>query len=711
MIRDFTYPPDNLGAAAGNDTEIQVNVGGRLFGADSDFTWDRTLNIFDVKGSAVFNENGADYDFRIEGVGAPNAFFVQGSDGYVGVGVIPPYKFSIGSTDNSNYVGIYHNNTDGFITWDDGSFNFITDEATNTTTTVNIQGKGTGIGSFNVYDEDTMFVNITALSNKGYIKTAGTSAGVLTLQNSAHAGVTAFENAASGETQELSIYGYRADDSLRSLEIGVGVNAADTASFDGVSKYYFDGYIGGGIVPTAPLHLASGGTELKFEASGNNFLIRTDDDSVNPHLVLQTDYGTNTTHYVDIKGKGTGVGTLRIYDEDTMYLNIDGWINTGRIHTAGTSASYLSLQHTAHADIRMFESSSSGETEKLRIYGYRAEDAKRHLQISCGSDAADTASFDGLSNYYFDGNMGLGIQPSYKLTVGSNNNSNYVGIYHNNTDGFIIWDDGFLNLITDEGTNTQTTVQIQGKGTGNAALYVYDEDTMYITISSQGNIGYIYTSGTSPSYLALQHGAHAGIQMFGSAASGETQELTISGFRTGDSKRSLEIGVGIDAVNMASFDGVSNYWFDGKIAASKGSGFYWFDGGTTFAGALITDSSNNIKLYTQADGSNPRITVSNAGNVGIGGGTATLLELEGSASEAAPLLTIDQNDTDEAFVNFEGGTAADYSTNFATNNGSGAVSAPQVANSDNGWTFAGMVRMEINGATKWIPYYDEDPAP
>ena len=40
--------------------------------------------------NVVFNEAGADYDFRIEGVGAANAFFVQGSDGKVGIGTATP---------------------------------------------------------------------------------------------------------------------------------------------------------------------------------------------------------------------------------------------------------------------------------------------------------------------------------------------------------------------------------------------------------------------------------------------------------------------------------------------------------------------------------------------------------------------------------------------------------------------------------------------
>ena len=44
----------------------------------------------DMNGAAVFNESGADVDFRIESDTNTHAFFLQGSDGYVGVGTSSP---------------------------------------------------------------------------------------------------------------------------------------------------------------------------------------------------------------------------------------------------------------------------------------------------------------------------------------------------------------------------------------------------------------------------------------------------------------------------------------------------------------------------------------------------------------------------------------------------------------------------------------------
>ena len=69
-----------------SDTEIEINatdvdMNGAL-DLDGTFTQDA--------GAVVFNEAGADYDFRIEGVGEANALFVQGSDGNVGIGTASP---------------------------------------------------------------------------------------------------------------------------------------------------------------------------------------------------------------------------------------------------------------------------------------------------------------------------------------------------------------------------------------------------------------------------------------------------------------------------------------------------------------------------------------------------------------------------------------------------------------------------------------------
>jgi len=58
-------------------------------------------------GGTIFNNGGSDLDFRVEGSGAPNAFFVQGSDGNVGIGTASPgASLDVRKTDSTYlYVG------------------------------------------------------------------------------------------------------------------------------------------------------------------------------------------------------------------------------------------------------------------------------------------------------------------------------------------------------------------------------------------------------------------------------------------------------------------------------------------------------------------------------------------------------------------------------------------------------------------------------
>jgi hypothetical protein len=65
-----------------------VTIGGVVAGAGT-FT-SVTGTSLDMNGAAVFNESGADVDFRIESDTNANAFFLQGSDGYVGIGTSSP---------------------------------------------------------------------------------------------------------------------------------------------------------------------------------------------------------------------------------------------------------------------------------------------------------------------------------------------------------------------------------------------------------------------------------------------------------------------------------------------------------------------------------------------------------------------------------------------------------------------------------------------
>lgn len=99
--------------------------------------------------------------------------------------------------------------------------------------------------------------------------------------------------------------------------------------------------------------------------------------------------------------------------------------------------------------------------------------------------------------------------------------ADYMDLLLDGTDAFIKWSDGVLKLITDEGTDTNTSVYIQGKGTGYGILRIYDQDDAeYLIIDCQLGQGYIRTDGSSPAELNFQHDVAQDIRCWDAIASG-----------------------------------------------------------------------------------------------------------------------------------------------------------------------------------------------
>ncbi len=95
------------------------------------------------------------------------------------------------------------------------------------------------------------------------------------------------------------------------------------------------------------------------------------------------------------------------------------------------------LQNAGAINATFFESVPEGVTPEVRITGYRTGDAARILQIGVGVDAADTASFDGLSNYLFDGSMLIGSTDGDNIRVLHSGGTGAVDITSTSTGGLI----------------------------------------------------------------------------------------------------------------------------------------------------------------------------------------------------------------------------------------------------------------------------------
>ena len=139
-------------------------------------------------------------------------------------------------------------------------------------------------------------------------------------------------------------------------------------------------------------------------------------------FIVETDEGTNTSTDVWFRGKGTGSAAFRCYDEDNLeYITNTCQGGRGYLHVKGNTPIALSLQNTADFPIEMFRFAAEGETQELQIYGRRTGDAaRRNINIGISPDVNDTAQFTNVSNYLFDGNVGIGlttVDANYKLIV------------------------------------------------------------------------------------------------------------------------------------------------------------------------------------------------------------------------------------------------------------------------------------------------------
>jgi hypothetical protein len=104
IVFDVFSISDTVSKADGGTFDGNVTMGGTL-GVTGATTLSSTLGVtgastltgaLSAKGGAVFNEDSADVDFRVESDNDANAFFVEGSSGSIGIGTSSPVASSGG---------------------------------------------------------------------------------------------------------------------------------------------------------------------------------------------------------------------------------------------------------------------------------------------------------------------------------------------------------------------------------------------------------------------------------------------------------------------------------------------------------------------------------------------------------------------------------------------------------------------------------------
>ena len=240
--------------------------------------------------------------------------------------------------------------------------------------------------------------------------------------------------------------------------------------------------------------------------------------------------------------------------------------------------------------------------------------------------------------------------------------------------------------------------------TGKAKIETSTNPTLIITNSTPGK-AFATLAGTTgvvydfdeTGFFAMRTNSKSNID--GGTTSGATERFTIlaSGFiGVGQPTPLADFHIGTRLVlqnrtsgvkqtfwgNNSYFDGANNKYIESDIAQ-----LFQFDqsGGTVIYTAPSGTAGNTI-TFTQ------RFKILNTGETIVGTGTPdTLFEVETASDIGTQAVTIDQNDADQAFIDFQGTSAASAANNLST------------------WTNAvlnGFVRMEINGTDKWIAYYN-----
>lgn len=115
---------------------------------------------------------------------------------------------------------------------------------------------------------------------------------------------------------------------------------------------------------------------------------------------------------------------------------------------------------------------------------------------------------------------------------------------------------------------------------------------------------------------------------------------------------------------------------EGAFFSLNGSGFDLY----------ITEGGAHTFYTRPASGSNAG---SDVARLGVGAKGASYISSDDDVADV--LLTLDQNDINEAFLNFAGSSAADLTQNITTRT-SGSIS--------------GFIKIEVNGSAAWMPYYN-----
>jgi hypothetical protein len=268
---------------------LQGGVTGQIFYAASDDEVISSANLFwdnvsselgintnspnaslDCRGTAIFNENGADYDFRIEGDNEANLFVIDASTDRVGIGTGSP----------SNRYHVYYNQStplaaNTYATFFEGRYNPNNNAPTYFLGAMTVQSHNYS-GTYTVEDVRGLFC-VAGKAQAGGVTTAMAASFYVNNENSSNSIGTAYSIyvyqpycAAGGSIGTM--YGIWMGLQKRTgVTTGYGIYQSGTAD---LNVFAGSNYFGAASSPSAKVHIAAGTATastapLKFTAGTN----------------------------------------------------------------------------------------------------------------------------------------------------------------------------------------------------------------------------------------------------------------------------------------------------------------------------------------------------------------------------------------------------------------------------------------------------------
>jgi hypothetical protein len=428
-----------------------------------------------ANGGAVFNENGANVDFRVEGDTDANLLFVDASADFVGIGTNAPVaKLSVSGaiSIDASVSSLPTNGGVGRLT--SNAFTYFT--GLNSGGAGTVLNNGNGTSTIQLVRNDPSGAYIVFEAGNGAEKMRLTSTGTLNIVGAGTA----------GSTQAISFSGSAPIDSL--------VVAATT------------GNVGLGTSTTTNGRLSA---QAGTAATGNSLFLANADGTYNPYLQIQhssagvklfnsSSFGSPANNL--IFGNGGVAETMRIDGSGNLGLGVtpSAWFASNKAFQIGSTGAVSN--YTNGANIQTFLSNNVFWNAAGTISYITTNTATSYTQ-------------DNGAHKWYAAPSGFGVGTAATSLTSTQNGNSYTIVSAGNTD---------FTLIGAANNNVGTTfTKSGGTGTGTGTVSQTVPFTQAMTLDASGNLG---VGITNPGFrVDFRVGSTGNIANF----SDGTQNLTI----------------------------------------------------------------------------------------------------------------------------------------------------------------------------------------